>query len=107
MIARVVDGARGETDRLAGVTKVAIDEKAYRKGPPLPHGRHRPGHRPGGLGRRGPARATVEKFFTALGPERAAGLTHVGCDGADWIRTVVRARAPTAGLCLDSFPVLA
>jgi transposase len=32
MVARVVAEARGRTDRLAGVVKVAIDEKAYRKG---------------------------------------------------------------------------
>jgi len=32
MVARVVAEARGKTDRLAGVVKVAIDEKAYRKG---------------------------------------------------------------------------
>jgi transposase len=31
MVARVVAEARGRTDRLAGVVKVAIDEKAYRK----------------------------------------------------------------------------
>jgi transposase len=32
MVARVVAEARGRTDRLTGVTRVAIDEKAYRKG---------------------------------------------------------------------------
>jgi len=42
-----------------------------------------------------------------LGAERAAALTHVGCDGADWIHPVVKARAPNAVLCLDSFHVVA
>jgi transposase len=46
-------------------------------------------------------------FFEALGPERAAALTHVGCDGADWIHTVVKAQAPQAKLCLDSCHVVA
>jgi transposase len=31
----------------------------------------------------------------------------VGCDGADWIHTVVTAKAPNAVLCLDSFHVVA
>lgn len=107
MIARVVAEARGKVDRLAGLTKVAIDEKAYRKG-----------HRyltivtDVDTGRvvwaaEGRCQATVEAFFAALGPERAAALTHVGCDGADWIHTVVKAKAPNAVLCLDSYHVVA
>jgi transposase len=55
----------------------------------------------------GRCKATVEAFFTALGPQRAGELTHVGCDGADWIHTVVTAKAPNAVLCLDSFHVVA
>jgi transposase len=107
MVTRVVAEARGRTDRLAGVTKIAIDEKAYRKG-----------HRyitvvtDVDTGRvvwaaEGRSQASVEAFFTTLGPQRAAGLTHVGCDGADWIHTVVKAQAPKAKLCLDSFHVVA
>ena len=107
MVARVVAEARGRTDRLAGVRKVAIDEKAYRKGhryltvvTDLDTGRVV-------WAAEGRCQATVEAFFTALGPERAAALTHVGCDGADWIHTVVTAKAPNAVLCLDSFHVVA
>jgi transposase len=107
MIARVVAEARGKTDRLAGLCRIAIDEKSYRKG-----------HRyltivtDVDTGRvvwaaEGRSQATVEKFFEALGPERAAALTHVGCDGADWIHTVVKAQAPQAKLCLDSYHVVA
>jgi transposase len=55
----------------------------------------------------GRSKSTVEAFFTDLGTERAAALTHVGCDGADWIHTVVTAQAPNALLCLDSFHVVA
>jgi transposase len=107
MVARVVAEARGKTDRLAGVTKVAIDEKAYRKGhryitvvTDLDTGRVV-------WAAEGRCQATVEAFFAALGPQRAAALTHVGCDGAEWIHTVVAAKAPGAVLCLDSFHVVA
>jgi len=49
---------------------------------------------------------TLAKFFTALGTDRAASLTHVSADGAEWIHTVVAAQAPTAVLCLDPFHVI-
>ncbi len=107
MVARVVAEARGKSDRLTGVRKVAIEEKAYRKGhryltvvTDLDTGRVV-------WAAEGRSQATVEAFFTALGPERAAALTHVGCDGADWIHTVVKAQAPQAKLCLDSYHVVA
>lgn len=107
MITRVVAEARGKTDRLAGVTRVAIDEKAYRKGhryltvvTDLDTGRVV-------WAAEGRSKAVVAQFFTALGPQRSAQLTHVGCDGADWIHTVVTEHAPQAHLCLDSFHVVA
>ena len=107
MITRVVAEARGKSDRLAGVVKIAIDEKAYRKGhryltvvTDLDTGRVV-------WAAEGRSKATVAAFFTAIGPDRSAGLTHVGCDGADWIHTVVAERAPQARLCLDSFHVVA
>ena len=107
MVARVVAEARGRTDRLAGVVKVAIDEKAYRKGhryltvvTDLDTGRVV-------WAAEGRCKATVEAFFADLGPERAVTLTHVGCDGADWIHTVVADKAPNAVLCLDSYHVVA
>ena len=107
MITRVVVEARGKTDRLAGVLRIAIDEKAYRKGhryitvvTDLDTGRVV-------WAGEGRSKATVAAFFTALGPDRSAGLTHVGCDGADWIHTVVTEHAPQARLCLDSFHIVA
>lgn len=30
-------------------------------------------------------------------------LTHVSCDGAEWIHALVRQRAPQAVICLDPF----
>jgi len=107
MVTRVVAEARGKTDRLTGLTRIAIDEKAYRKGQryltvvtDLDTGRVV-------WAAKGRSQASVEAFFTALGPDRAAGLTHVGCDGADWIHPVVRQQAPQAVLCLDSYHVVA
>jgi transposase len=46
---------------------------------------------------------TLGRFFDDLGAERAAALTHVSADGAEFIRTVVSARAPRAVLCPDPF----
>ena len=37
---------------------------------------------------------TLGRFFDQLGAERATLLTHVSCDGAEWIHALVRARAP-------------
>ena len=59
----------------------------------------------------GPPRAatqdTLRRFFDELGAERAAQLTHVSADGAQWIHDVVAERAPQAVLCLDAFHVVA
>jgi transposase len=54
----------------------------------------------------GKAKATVHKFFDALGADRTAALTHVSADGADWIASVVAERAPDAVLCADPFHVV-
>jgi transposase len=51
--------------------------------------------------------ATLRQFFDDLGPARAAALTHVSADGAEFIHTMVTERAPQAVLCLDAFPVVA
>jgi transposase len=107
MVTRVVAEARGRVDRLAGLKRIAIDEKAYRKGQryitvvtDLDTGRVV-------WATEGRCQASVAAFFAALGPERAKALTHVGCDGADWIHTVVAEYAPDALICLDSFHAVA
>jgi transposase len=46
---------------------------------------------------------TLRGFFETLGTERAALLTHLSADGAEWIHTVVRERAAQAKICLDPF----
>lgn len=103
IITRVVAERAGSVDRLAGLRRIGIDEVAYRKG-------HRylvvvVDHDSGrivwsGEGRR---KQTVEAFFAALGPARAAALTHVSADGAAWIGDVVAEHAPRAVRCLDAF----
>ncbi len=50
---------------------------------------------------------TLGRFFDDLGAQRAAQLTHVSADGAEWIHAVVTERAPQAVLCLDVFHVVA
>jgi len=103
IVTRVVAEAAGRTDRLAGLRRIGIDEIAYRKG-------HRYltvviDHDTGRLvwAAEGRNTDTMRAFFDDLGPTRAAQLTHVSADGAEWIHTVVRERAPQAVLCLDPY----
>ena len=49
---------------------------------------------------------TLTLFFDALGTTRSALLTHVSADGAEWIHSVVRQKAPQASICLDPFHVV-
>ena len=103
IVARVVAARSQASDRLAGLRRIGIDEISYRKG-------HRyllvvTGHDTGRLVWAGKNRtaATLRQFFDDLGPDRAAALTHVSADGAEWIHTV----GPKAVLCLDAFHVVA
>ena len=49
---------------------------------------------------------TLGRFFDELGAERATLLTHVSCDGAEWIHAVVREKTPVAVICLNPFHVV-
>jgi Transposase and inactivated derivatives len=107
IITRVVAERAGQVDRLDGLRRIGIDEISYRKG-------HRYllvviDHDTGRLVWAGKGRdqETLNRFFDDLGPERAAQLTHISADGAEWIHTVVAERAPQATLCLDAFHVVA
>jgi len=104
---RVVAEAAGKTDRLAGLRRIGIDEIAYRRGQ-----RYLTvvvDHDTGRLVWAGKGRntASVTAFFDALGTERAGQLTHVSADAAEWIETVVAARAPQAIRCLDPYHLIA
>lgn len=104
---RVATEALGRVDLLEGLVAVAIDEVKYKKG-------HRYltvvcDHFSGRVvwAAKGRTKEVVNQFFDALGDERAARLSFVTCDGAEWIHTVVADRAPNATVCLDTFHVIA
>ena len=106
VVARVVADGRETNDLLAGLARIGIDEIAYRKG-------HRyltviVDHTSGRLvwAREGRNKDTLAAFFDELGAQRAAMLTHVSADGAEWIHAVVTERAPQALICLDAFHVV-
>ena len=105
--ARVARDGQAGTDRLAGLQRIGIDEISYKKG-------HRyitcvVDHDTARLVWAAPGRDsdTVAAFFDALGEERAAQLTHVSTDGADWIIKVVDARCPNAVRAADPYHVVA
>jgi transposase len=107
IIARVVAERAGRLDRLAGLHRIGIDEISYRRGQ-----RYLlvvTDHDTGRLVWAGKNRTkqTLSRFFDDLGADRAAQLTHVSADGAEWIHDVVAARAPAAVVCLDAFHVVA
>ena len=96
----------GGVDRLEGLRRIGIDDKSYKKG-------HKylmvvVDHDTGRVvwAKEGRDKATVAAFFDALGPERAAQLTHVSCDEATWIHDVITERAGQAVICMDPFHVL-
>lgn len=107
IVARVVADGRDTNDLLAGLTRIGVDEISYRKG-------HRYltcviDHTTGRLvwAAEGRNQDTLGRFFDQLGDTRAAALTHVSCDGAEWIHAVLRERAPQAVICLDPYHVVA
>ena len=107
IVARVSVDAQAGTDRLAGLTRIGIDELSYKRG-------HRyitcvVDHDSGRLVWAWPGRdkATLNRFFDALGAERCAQITHVSADGADWIADVVDERCPNAVRGADPFHVVA
>jgi transposase len=104
---RVNNDVEQRVDRLDGLRRIGIDEISYKRG-------HRylivvVDHDTGHLVWAGPGRsdAALEVFFNELGDERAALLTHVSADMADWIARVVAKRAPNAVRCADPFHVVA
>jgi len=106
IVERVTAELAGGGDRLGGLRRIGIDEKAWRKG-------HRyitvvVDHDSGRLvwAAEGRNKDTLRKFFDDLGEERAGLLTHVTADGAAWIHDVVAERAPQAVICLDPFHIV-
>jgi transposase len=107
IVTRVVADGRDTNDLISGLVRIGIDEISYRKG-------HRyltviVDHGTGRLvwAAEGRNQDTLSKFFDELGTGRAKLLTHVSCDGAEWIHALVRQRAPQALICLDPFHTVA
>jgi transposase len=107
IVTRVAEDAMAGTDRLAGLTRIGIDEIAYKRG-------HRyltivVDHDARRLIWAAPGRdkATLNGFFDQLGDQGCAAITHVSADSADWIAEVVAQRAPNAVQCADAFHVVA
>jgi transposase len=108
MIERVVaeHSAKRIGDGLDGLTRIGIDEVAYRKG-------HRyltcvTDHDSGRLvwAAPGRSRTTLTEFFTALGPERCAAIEAISVDLHDGWMSAIRTHCPRAAICADPFHVI-
>jgi transposase len=107
IVARVWADGGGAADRLAGLRRIGIDEISFQRG-------HKyltivVDHDSGRLlwAAEGRDAKTLDAFFDALGEQRAAQLTHVTADAAEWIASVVARRAPAAIRCADAFHIVA
>lgn len=94
-------------DRLEGLRRIGIDEISYKRG-------HKyltivVDHDSGRLlwAAVGRDKATLDKFFELLGPQRCAQITHVSADGAPWIAKSVAEHCGDAVQCADPFHVIA
>lgn len=106
IIARVWADTGGAVDQLAGLSRIGIDEVSYRRGRlflmvVIDHD----------TGRlvwagKGQTKATLQSFFTALGPQRCAKITHVSADSAKYIADVVAMNCPAAVQVADPFHVV-
>ena len=106
ILTRVAQEASQDIDRLEGLRRIGIDEISHRKG-------HRyltvvVDHDSGRLVWAAPGHdeQTLERFFDALGEDRAGQLTHVSADAAVWIANTVARRCPAVVLCLDPFHIV-
>ena len=106
IITRVWDDVEVVHDRFAGLRRIGIDEISYKRG-------HRyltvvVDHDTGRLVWAAPGRnrATLQRFFDALGAQRCAQITQVSADGAEWVSEVVAQRCPNAVRCADPFHVV-
>lgn len=107
IVTRVAADAVAARDPLDGLRRIGIDEISYKRGQRyltvvVDHDTRRlvwvaPGR----------DRATLARFFDALGPERSARITHVSADQASWIEQVVTERCPAAVQCADPFHLVA
>jgi transposase len=106
IVARVWADTERQHDRFAGLRRIGIDEISYKRG-------HRyltvvVDHDSGRLvwAAAGRDKATLRRFFDVLGEDRAAQISQVSADAADWIAEVVAERCPNAVRCADPFHVV-
>jgi transposase len=106
IITRVWADVEAVHDRFADLSRIGIDEIAYKRG--QKYLTVVVDHDSGRLVWAAPGRekATLERFFDALGTERCNLITHVSADGADWISAVVTRRCPNAVRCADPFHIV-
>lgn len=105
IVTRVWDDVEAGVDLFAGLRKIGIDEISYKK-----HHKYLTivvDHASGRLvwAAAGRDKDTLRTFFDALGTERAAKITHVSADAANWIAAVVAERCPNAVRVMDPFHV--
>jgi transposase len=107
VIARVWADTEAHVDLLDGVKRIGIDEISYRKG--RKYLTVVVDHDTGRLVWAAPGadKAALAEFFTRLGPERCAAITHISSDAAGWIREAVTEHCPRAIRCADAFHVVA
>ena len=106
IITRVWADVEAVHDRFANLSRIGIDEISYKRGQ-----RYLTvvvDHDSGRLVWAAPGRerATLARFFDALGADRCARISHVSADGADWISAVVADRCPNAVRCADPFHIV-
>lgn len=106
IVKRVCADVDAVVDRFAGLRRIGIDEISYKRNHKyltvvVDHDSGRLVWAAPGYGM-----ATLHRFFDTLGEQRAARITHVSADGAEWIAKVVAERCPVAVRCADPFHVV-
>lgn len=106
VVARVWADTKAEVDLLAGLRRIGIDEISYRKG-------HKyllvvVCHDSGRLvwAGKGADQASLAAFFTRLGPQRCAQITHISSDSARWMDEVIATHCPQAIRGADPYHVV-
>jgi transposase len=106
IVARVWADTGGRVDRFAGLARIGIDEISYRRGHLFLTVviDHDTGHVVWvGVGQ---SKATLQKFFDAVGPDRCRQITHVSADAAAYIADTVATNCPEAVQVADPFHVV-
>lgn len=106
IVARVWTDIEKTFDPFEGLGKIGIDEVSYRRGHlyltcVIDHDSDRLV-----WAGQGQSKATLQRFFDLLGPDRSALITHVTADAAPYIAAVVGKNCPNAIQAADPFHVV-